>query len=144
MNKILLLFFLISYIAALTEKKIRMFPEIESKCLKFDSKPTLEVYFKSEGSGFTKEIQFIGIIIYKKINFCANQKSDSQRHSLLYRLIEFAVVTNHIHIQLFSFLNNLLKRCAAVGDGSQPLPARAHSLFSVRNCMRALGRPPAR
>ena len=58
MNKILLLFFLISYIAALTEKKIRMFPDIEGKCLKFDSKPTLEVYFKSEGSGFTEEVQF--------------------------------------------------------------------------------------
>ena len=58
MNKILLLFFFFFCIAALTEKKIRMFPEIERKCLKFDSNPTLEVYFKSEGSGFTEEVQF--------------------------------------------------------------------------------------
>lgn len=58
MKKILLTFLLIQCIASLKERKITMYSGMSSQCLKDDAEPKLYVYFESEGTGFTEEVEF--------------------------------------------------------------------------------------
>ena len=58
MKVIFILLIIFPYMMPLTERKIKIYDAVYYRCLKDENNPRLEIFIKSEGTGFTEPLEF--------------------------------------------------------------------------------------